>query len=162
MGQMRLKLNRSVKKGGTGLHMTYWTWRARYITVMQSSLWRPSPLVSDILSNAKLSTPLQKYANLIHQLGGETIFLVCDTKVGGFVFHLSVGTAIHRDAVTNSGTQSLILRLYSAAVLRGTLLMSFSTVLGSRAAMHSHTAKSHPLKGIGAKEASIEGYASEE
>ena len=90
MGQMRLKLNRSVKKGGTGLRMTYWTWRARYITVMQSSLWRPSPLVSDILSNAKLSTPLQNYANLI-QLGVGTIFLVCYTKVGGFVFHLSVG-----------------------------------------------------------------------
>ena len=53
-GQMRARLNMTVKQEGMGLHMAYWTWRARFITVMQSSLRRPSLLVTDIINSGKL------------------------------------------------------------------------------------------------------------
>ena len=58
IGQMRAKMNKRVKKGGMGLRMTYLTWRAHFITVMQGSLRRPSPIVAEMLGSGKLSTPL--------------------------------------------------------------------------------------------------------
>ena len=42
-----------------------------FITVMQVSLRRPSPLVAEMLRSGKLSNPLQHYADMVHELGGR-------------------------------------------------------------------------------------------
>ena len=56
-----------------GLWMTYWTWRAQFITVMQSTVRKHSPLVLDILQSSKMSTSLQKYVDVAHEMRGETV-----------------------------------------------------------------------------------------
>ena len=70
---MDAKMNTTVKIGGMALRMIYWTWRARFTTVLQSSTRRQSPLVEEMLHSGKLSTPLQQYAHMVHELGGQTI-----------------------------------------------------------------------------------------
>ena len=60
--------------------MIYWTWRARFIIVMQSSLCRQSPLVEEMLQSGKPSTPLQQYADMVHELGGHTIHQISATR----------------------------------------------------------------------------------
>ena len=79
-GQMRAKMNKTVKKGGMGLCMPYRTWRARFITVMHGSLRRPSPIETGMLRSGQLSTPPQQYADMVHELGGKTVFQVSVTR----------------------------------------------------------------------------------
>ena len=80
---MRAKLNRLVKKGGMGLRMTYWMWRARFLTVMRSTLRRPSTVMTSMMSDKKPLEPCQKYADLVPKFGGEAIFLVSLTREVG-------------------------------------------------------------------------------
>ena len=73
-------MNTMAKKGGMGSRMIFWIWRARFITMMQSSLRKPSPLVEEMLQSGKPSTPLQQYADMIHELGGQTIHQISATR----------------------------------------------------------------------------------
>ena len=84
IGQMRAKMNKTFKKGGMGLRMTYLTWRAHFITLLQGSLRRPSPIVGEMLGGGKLSTALAAippYLDMVHELGGKTFFQVSATRI---------------------------------------------------------------------------------
>ena len=101
-GQMRATMNKPAKEGRTGLRMTYRAWWARFITVMHSALRRPSAVMKSMMRNKKVSTPPQNYADLVHELGGETIFLVSTTRQVKRGDQLLEDEGTHGDVVTTA------------------------------------------------------------
>ena len=96
-------MNKTVKKAGMGLRMTWaWTWRARFITIMQGSLRRLSPLVAEMLRSGELPTPVQQYADMVRELGGKTIFQVSARRQVKGGDHLLEDEATDEEVVTTT------------------------------------------------------------